>query len=1010
METQVQTKKYSAGYSSIWGLNETASSDLWSLYHENKAPKIGQYGGSFLPRHLTVDHSFEYENEKVRQTILKHESIFRHQLQELHRLYGRQRELMNVFRRRDGKERQTEAETSNFNPFSGNSLSEVTKPTRHASHIPSLDLVFGQSSILDSTGKQSFSGLSHDKSILAVPSRDDARTKVYEPPNFNRYLLERRVIDLESPSGLYIKNEEKHLEERVCRLSGVQSNYTTSIHEMLRDQDKKSSFSSALNNHQNDDALRSSLLSKRNNELVDLNEPIPIEETSISGSSSDPGNFTFNLDNGQKADLYATSNSILQPLWKDSSLSSIWETNGGTCFNNLQSRNERKKRKQLTHDLEAKLMRPDSLSIMRDFCSMGSAVAFQSSQVDPGKNEISTSEQGKTEGQIKRKLFGVDIFEVNDDSLATETNMVCGTNKFDEFSSNSTFVRSKKTVHSSAKTSFSSSVDGVSYQNGISLSPQLYASRAMGNSGADRSFSTNSIDLVQKKSASINFVKSADGSECLDWKSAEIIRTSTITSNVFQDDIASGRRSGVGRSKPQILKGSPLYLMEANRCPEQIRGNKNSYHLNLESLQNSSQQFFKSAKSTSHSSQMLTEKQENMLPLLVYDSNERNTEVNGCISTEMKCHPLCSNKLNISKDFAGIFSRPTCLVADSNNDQDIAVEKVSSRDQPGEKDLTLEKPVNNSLSHYRCHIDLNLSVIEGEAQLAPCLPTAIMKLATTEIDLEVPVVFDSESGERIKMLPDKYKEPYEELSRLAAEAIVAISASGGEHTVNDGTHDSLETAPNDCLKWLAEVVSSYECHDESNVQVANLSGDGAFTEELIPEGMDYFEFMTLKLKDAKSENYFYSYTQPILENQDEEEEEARVNVALSRRPRRGQARRGRQHKDFQRDILPSLISLSKLEVTEDFQTFEELLRATGYTWQSSFRRKSNARNGRGRRRSVVIPSSHKLDAMCPPLEQKPLSGELELGDKTLTGWGKRTRRLPRQRCMNGNTALVMKHE
>ncbi|KAL3525891.1 hypothetical protein ACH5RR_014263 [Cinchona calisaya] len=1009
MGTQIlHSKRYSTGYCSIWGLNANVSNDTWSLYHEDKAPKSGYYGDSFLPRHMTINGSLEFDKEKLRQTILKHESMFKHQLQELHRLYGRQKELMNVFRIGDPKKSQMKTETSNLSP-SFNIPSEDAIPTRHATHTRSLHLGFGQSSTSESAGKKSFSGFIKDKSMLAFPSRWDGISETCEPPHSNRNLLGRGIIDLESPPNVNMNHEEIHLKERIFELSGVKSNSATSTSEILHDREIKLPLFSGVTYLQNDDGLRSSLRLKRKNEFTtDLNDPILLEETSVSGSADNPGTVTFSLDNRQRADLSATSNSILYPMWKDASLSSISEMNGGTCLNSLQSTNERNRKEQLAYDFKAKLMRPDTHSVITDGCPRVLPDAFESSQAEQRTiNEFSTSKLGKTESKIKRKLFGVDIFEGHDESVVTHTNMINCTRKSDELSSKPSFLQDKESVDSSRRSSFSCSVDGVSYQNGLSLCPQLNAKHSKGNSAVDCNFSNNASTnaLAHKVSPPSDLVNTVEGIECLDWRSAKVMKTASMTSNVLQDNVAPENNNILSADCPceqKILMGSPVYLTETEYFPEQTRANKNSYHLNLDSLQNNSQQFFKTTKVTSLSSQILTDKRDTTLPLLIQENEERNTEVDECSSPKMNSSFLTRNELRISNDLSFVTEHP-CLAADRDNDLDVEVEKVGFGDQTEGKDLNLEEQINNSPSCLRCHIDLNLSFIEEEAPTTPCLPTAIVKLVTTEIDLEVPVLLESEEDKGMEMSSDGGKEPYEELIRLAAEAIVAISGSGPEEIVNDTTRDSLEDTSNDSLKWFVDIVSSYECHDQSNMDVINLSGDGAFTVDLNPDGMDDFEFMTLKLKDAKSENYFYNYEAPILDNQ--EAEESKV-TSLSRRPRRGQARRGRQPKDFQRDILPSLISLSKLEMTEDFQTFEELLRASGCARQSSLSRKRAAKIGRGRQRSGVMPSSQKPDGIHPPLEQKPVSRELELEDKILTGWGKRTRRLPRQRYMTGANASL----
>ena len=79
MGTEVQSKMYIPSYYSMRDVNDDASNSGWSRHHENKALMNGQYYDLFLPRQ-TVEGYLGYEKEQLRQTILRHESIFRHQV------------------------------------------------------------------------------------------------------------------------------------------------------------------------------------------------------------------------------------------------------------------------------------------------------------------------------------------------------------------------------------------------------------------------------------------------------------------------------------------------------------------------------------------------------------------------------------------------------------------------------------------------------------------------------------------------------------------------------------------------------------------------------------------------------------------------------------------------------------------------------------------------------------------------------------------------------------------
>ncbi|KAI4381371.1 hypothetical protein MLD38_007447 [Melastoma candidum] len=237
--------------------------------------------------------------------------------------------------------------------------------------------------------------------------------------------------------------------------------------------------------------------------------------------------------------------------------------------------------------------------------------------------------------------------------------------------------------------------------------------------------------------------------------------------------------------------------------------------------------------------------------------------------------------------------------------------------------------------------------------------------------------------------------------RSAAEAIMAISLS----TIQNGFYLDIITqlagSMDDPLNWFADV--AVMCLNDTEMRYGaspSKCGRSRFQdEESTSEEIDDFESMTLKLTEMTSEDYL---PKPFIHEIPHEDEP--VANSVSNRPRRGQARRGRQRRDFQRDILPGLASLSRHEVTEDLQTFGGLMRATGHVWQSGLTRR-NSRNGggRGRRQTTVTASQNAPNYNPRTLVQQ--SSPIEVAgveDKSLTSWGKTTRRPRRQRCPSGN--------
>lgn len=332
------------------------------------------------------------------------------------------------------------------------------------------------------------------------------------------------------------------------------------------------------------------------------------------------------------------------------------------------------------------------------------------------------------------------------------------------------------------------------------------------------------------------------------------------------------------------------------------------------------------------------------------------------------------------------------------------------------ENLVTEKEMDTKSAGFR-QIDLNSCLSDDEASLKPMRVGMSAKTTTIEIDLEAPAVPETEDddilveGSAVKhqetplaILENKAELPQDQLLMIAAEAIVAISSSSRHNHVDDSSCNSSEEAPlkehcsKDPLAWFVEIVSSYGDDFDGKFDVVLRSKESGDSDEYSSESVDYFESMTLKLMEIKEEDYM---PMPLVPENLKLEETG--TSLLSTRSRKGQARRGRQRRDFQRDILPGLASLSRHEVTEDLQTFGGLMRATGHAWHSGLARRNSTRNGcaRGRRRAVVSASPPALVATtpaCSQLIQQLNNIEIGLEDRSLTGWGKTTRRPRRQRC------------
>ncbi|KAK6133935.1 hypothetical protein DH2020_032327 [Rehmannia glutinosa] len=312
-------------------------------------------------------------------------------------------------------------------------------------------------------------------------------------------------------------------------------------------------------------------------------------------------------------------------------------------------------------------------------------------------------------------------------------------------------------------------------------------------------------------------------------------------------------------------------------------------------------------------------------------------------------------------------------------------EEIAAEEPNFEKEKNETKGVS-----IRDYIDLNSCVSDCEDASVPSYESKATSVKIAfEIDLEAPV--ENEEAEEntvgeasLQLLQNKNKTLQDEILRNAAETIFAISSSCPNIHSDNILHPS-DASLAESLIWFADVVSS-ELESTSTVR------DGSPRDLL-----DDFEAMTLQLQETKEEDYMPTPFVPEVQKV----EETGPNT-LTTRSRRGQSRRGRQRRDFQRDILPGLTTLSRHEVSEDLQTFGGLMRATGHHWVSGSTRRNSG--GRGRRRAVIetTVSAVAVNPVCTPLVQQISKIEAGLEDRSLTGWGKTTRRPRRQRCPTGN--------
>ncbi|CAN6477372.1 unnamed protein product [Victoria cruziana] len=230
---------------------------------------------------------------------------------------------------------------------------------------------------------------------------------------------------------------------------------------------------------------------------------------------------------------------------------------------------------------------------------------------------------------------------------------------------------------------------------------------------------------------------------------------------------------------------------------------------------------------------------------------------------------------------------------------------------------------------------------------------------------------------------------------MAAEALVMISSFSQEKSGHVARNEP-EATLTDSLKWFADLVCpEYGLIGTNSKASRSNGGDSFFSDE-----EDFFESMTLMLRENKMDKDYCYQSQP---HQEPGGPETDTSPAKNQ-PTRRAPRRGRRQRDFQRDILPGLMSLSRHEVSEDMQTIGSLMKASGCFWQPAVARRNGYRNEwssptRGRRSRCISMAMEVNEAVLAVLQP---TSDPEIADETVSlkgfSWGKTTRRRRMQRC------------
>ncbi|KAK8317240.1 hypothetical protein V6Z12_A13G096800 [Gossypium hirsutum] len=1038
MGTKVQSKSYLPGFYSMRDFNEDSNGCSWPLYCGDKTLTSGQYYNSFFPRAI-ADVYPEYDKDRLKRTMLEHEAIFHNQVSELHRLYRIQRDLMDEVKKKELQKDQVPT-----GPSLSSSLlaSQITTEVAHKCHIPNFpkaNSVCGRPSISGVEDAHSCLSSVKGSSIQAGPflSKNGVNLKDVEVLECRPTKVRRKMFDLQLPADTYIDIEEA--EEFRNDTASEFSTYLPNGNGKIEPESDGKPFPNGVGKTScHGDGSKSDACSKGKSCLADLNEPVEIEETN---GSAYP-HFLPHDRYHRGHELSAKPKPELLGFPKDISVNSHRQSDNRS-ITNLYVENNENARGFLSHVLEAGHSKGNSMSISQSFQAQKLPVPYQQVQVlfekahDPptfsltdrsradfsrdrmlqsfevsGRNhEISNNSHPES------KMISKPSSSLNQKSLSVQT--LPSLNSYGPYSkssgisphSNESFSEKRKeSSNSKLNPAFGSEF---SYRNGFHYGSSS-GSKELGVQLFSTSYGSNVGKVVSEQFPTDNC------SNGVDMKSAIGVNLNVVLSNNSSNMPVTqqGPQIDLRRKHEGHLPGLP-WLRAKPACKNEAISARMDLNLNVGELiffQSSSKKSTNKSETGNGFSQIFTQNVKSISSSNNADANR--SEISECLHDKrilgvpiFEKHYVSENESSFTSPYVS-GSQPSegeaenkgrNVLLDINLPCDASLD--ASQDNVAENSA-IEKEADMKISSFRHQIDLNSCAVEDEASFILNVPSTARKM-TGGIDLEAPlipepkdVIHGEELSEKAHNLPLVSAESGDESlqdgpMKSAAEAIVAISSSGHCSHLDDVSCNSSETSTTDPLNWFAETVSSFGKDLESKLEAISRDKDRGRDESSLEE-IDSFESMVLRLAETKEEDYM---PEPLVPENFKVEETGSTSL-LTTRTRKGQGRRGRQRRDFQRDILPGLASLSRHEVTQDLQTFGGLMRATGHSWNSGLTRRNC---GRGRRRSITTsPPASAAATSHTPLMQQLNNTELGLDDGSLTGWGKTTRRPRRQRCPAGN--------
>ncbi|CAK9148017.1 unnamed protein product [Ilex paraguariensis] len=957
-------------------LNIGANGNRWPPYYGDGTQKSTNLYNDLSPT-FTTNQNLWHVKEILSQTILKHEATFRNQVLELHRLYRRQRELMEEIRLREKCEHHLRLQTfqsnlvfpqmpseveqkmwhisslpwenpagncfyalnaENVQAFSsfvaGNNMKADCEPSLSKSHKEDCNLSLSRYA-LNAENVQAFSSFVAGNNVkadcepsLSKSHKEDCNLSLSQNSNYGK-----RMLDLELPADEYIDSEE---EER------SKEKEVSEVPEVPYYPSKRISGSVVFSGGQGGPVSPDSF-SRKTKHLVDLNEPIQLDDRGTPNSTSLLGSDTCHVEIPYKGhNLSGMLNSDFLLLNQEI----VHTINAGKGFQDYSKMIYDRQQELQTYNDEAGKSGSNLSPLFQVSCQerlSRSCVELQGHErprinlLDKVDQEM-WSERTNLELKIPERNHNL----CNDNypvlvsySIPTSNQLV--TQSDVAKSEPSSVPSQRKAIHnlrhipiavqalpcvdtrtSLTKNSFHPSRNSTCSPRFESV-PNSFSPEFQSKSMTLKAFSPlTSLNPLTRTGHNNSPSKHHDLSESFKDSTRMGVNFNSMRPSCLLDTTVSrenNRIAGVGKKPEDSVEGSHWFR----------------------------------AKSDSNSK--LDEETQHL-----------------AVMESVFSHPFENG------DFE---NREKMRVHDSWAAPDSSLDSGNC----GTDDVAVHIGVANKVSDFCNHIDLNSLKIEDESSLAPATPTLVMKIAPG-MDLEAPVSPENkecspprgESEEHQLETPSKQedRDPETKLARTAAEAIFLISASGVPLCLDNATGKQSE-ASGDCLNWFSGIVCSMAGELEKEVETFLTGAADGDHNEILPNVIDNFDTMTLKPTEMEVEEYCCKRTRQT--------KNVTRPIFISSQQRTVQTRRARRRKDFQ---------------TESADT----------TMVTGSRRRNVGKNGcaRGKRQSRSNGTQHTMYSL---LKQQTNFNELGFREGcSVTGWGKNNRRRRGQRFPASNPSLI----